>query len=63
MLNEALLCASVAGVGLTDVGAHDVYDDDADDDLLLRSRSKQVDTFSDIPDTSRGEARNASTDY
>jgi hypothetical protein len=32
---------SVAGVGLTDVVAYD-YDDDADGDILLRSRSKRL---------------------
>jgi hypothetical protein len=37
-------------------------DDDADDDLLLESGSKHVDTFSEIPDMSIGKSRNASTD-
>jgi hypothetical protein len=39
---------SFAGVGLTVVGAFDGYDD-ADGDTLLRSRSKRVDRFSEIP--------------
>ena len=44
---------SVAGVGLTGVGAYDEYDDDADGDISLRSRSKRVDRFSEIPDVSK----------
>jgi hypothetical protein len=44
---------SIAGVGLTDVVAYDDYDDDADGDILLRSRSKRVGSVSEILDVSK----------
>lgn len=44
---------SFARVALTGVGAYDECDDDADGDILLRSRSQWVDRFSEIPDMSK----------